>query len=165
MISCGMRRLYGEHAPIKGSDGASPMANTRNVISDDVDLRVIWCKLAYLWRNPADTHRKTIVLFVFRISLRRLWVRYPIFLFFEHPVFRASRAIKNSLRSLNIHSQGSSQGLSWSFYVALKVTFPRWDLLLCSAAACACRAIESWTPMDRIKQLKRHEERENGNVG
>lgn len=44
MISCGMRRLYGEHALIKGSDGASPMANTRNVInviSDDVDLRVI----------------------------------------------------------------------------------------------------------------------------
>lgn len=41
MISCGMRRLYGEHALIKGADGASPMANTRNVISDDVDLRVI----------------------------------------------------------------------------------------------------------------------------
>lgn len=29
----------------------------------------------------------------------------------------------------------------------------------------SCRAIETWTPMDRIKQLKRHGEWENGNVG
>lgn len=46
-----------------------------------------------------------------------------------------------------------------------KLPFPCWDLLLCSAAACACRAIETLTSMDRIKQLKRHGERENGNVG
>lgn len=103
MIHAACGRWYGERALIKWSDGASPMANTRNVISDDVDLRVIWGKHAQLCQNPADTHRKTIVLFVFRISLRCLWVRYPIFLFFEHPVFRAFRAIKNSLRSLNIH--------------------------------------------------------------
>ena len=84
MISCGMRRLYGEHALIKGSDGASPMANTRNVISDDVDLRVIWGKLAYLCRNSADTHRKTIVLFVFRIITSPLSKISDLF------VFRAS---------------------------------------------------------------------------
>lgn len=42
----------------KGQTAHSPMANTRNVISDDVNLRVIWCELAYLWRNSADAARK-----------------------------------------------------------------------------------------------------------
>lgn len=133
MISCGMRRLYGEHALIKGADGASPMANTRNVISDDVDLRVIWGKHAQLCQNPADTHRKTIVLFVFRISLRRLWVRYPIFLFFEHPVFRASRAIKNSLRSLNIHSaRFAGKVCRGAFTSRSKLLFPV-EICFCAA--------------------------------
>lgn len=105
MISCGMRRLYGEHALIKWSDGASPMANTRNVISDDVDLRVIWGKHAQLCQNPADTHRKTIVLFVFRNHYVHISyiITSPLSKISDLFVFRAFRAIKNSLRSLNIH--------------------------------------------------------------
>ena len=98
MISCGMRRLYGEHALIKGSDGAHPHGkHSQRYIRRRRSaryLRQTCVSLPKFGRYTSENNSLICISYIITSPLSKISDLF---------VFRAFRAIKNSLRSLNIH--------------------------------------------------------------
>lgn len=166
MISCGMRRLYGEHALIKGSDGAHPHGkHSQRYIRRRRSaryLRQTCVSLPKFGRYTSENNSLICISYIITLPLSKI---SDIFVF-RASCFSSLPGDKKLASIVKYPPQGSPVRFVGELFKSRSKLLSPVEICFCAAQLLArAGPSRSWTLMDRIKQLKRHEERENGNVG